>query len=138
MPDITLRNLSENKTILGGVTPINKEKGAYQINLQNIDIPITKRNLSENKSYLTPILKHGQLKQPQNRNQDKYINVTKDELTVIKNSPTPISTNLGPTFDFTHIELKTPLNTNRDIYGTSYNQSFNRLPIISSTNSHYM
>ena len=126
VPDATMRQYTEITKQIGPASPIYKEKGGYQLESQYTTAPITIRQQTENTKDIGPAVSQTGIKF---RTREDAINmktnIAKDMSTIIRDggAPTPVNYNIGPYGDFTVTELKTPINFNRDIYGSAIGQN---------------
>ena len=143
IPETTLRELTQNIKNIGPVSPIYKEKGGYQIEVQNTRAPITLRQMTQDKTYQSPLKLQGINKQRTREDAcNFYLNEAKEKNVIIRDGGAPTTRNYdkGPTMDYTIVQLCNPIEINREQYGqmvglnplgsvsTSYTRKLNEIP----------
>ncbi len=123
IPDPTMRNLTENVAQLNPAKTAWDKGVAFDM-ISNIPDP-TLRNLTEVKTYYNPVTLHeGQKNRARDDAWNSLVNVTRDDVTVIRDggAPTLSNYNKTPTYEHTMVQLCEPIQVNRDLYGNMSGQ----------------
>jgi hypothetical protein len=118
IPDLTLKDLH---IVNNHIQPVLITKaGGYHAEHKGTTAPVTLKQMVENNTYVTPL---GYYEKQTNRHDANNLlqNLVKEQI-IKRRSPTKSGENKGPTFDYTSIELCEPIQINRDMYPTRYNQ----------------
>ena len=121
----TLRQLTQNKTQYNPVGLHEGQKGGYHAEQSGTVAPTTLRQLTQNKTYQGPLILHeGQKTRTRSDADNSLVNVGKETAVIVRDAGAPTTSNyeIGPTYDYTMVELCEPIQINRDVYGQAYGQ----------------
>ena len=126
IPDPTKRNLTEVKTYINPAGNQQLEKGGYHVAQAGTYAPTTLRQLTENRTYINPaLLQEGEQTRTREDIGNSLVNVWRDKINVVRDggAPTPSNRNLGPTYEYTMVQLCEPIQVNRELYANRTSQS---------------
>lgn len=121
IPDPGEREIRCVNTNIIGVKGVDMEKGAYAINQGNTQAKVTLRQIIEQNTHINPATLHeGQKTRTREDANNSLVNIAKEQVVTIRDNGAPVTSNyeIGPLYDFTMTQLRTPIDINRAVYGS--------------------
>ena len=122
----TLRQLTQNTTQINGIYNSQINKGGYQAEQSGTIAKPTLRQLTQHNTTIQPAYRH---EATQTRTRSDYnaalMNIARENANIVRDGgkPTDCNYEVIPTYEQMTVELKDPIQVNRDVYGTQYGQN---------------
>ena len=121
----TMKQMTQNTTQYGPIYHHGKEKGGYHAEQAGTIIKPTLRQLTQNKTQYGPVnLQEGSKTRTRSDVKNSLVNVTKDHITVVRDSGAPTTCNYEkiPTYEHTLVEMCEPIQIDREVYANMEGQ----------------